>query len=90
MNDATSDLQDGTGGRWMKPARARALAAAAAVPGSRPRLPARVFYDRLAEPCTEPVTYHVVDAEGGGLDLCAGHAVDARARILGVTVMPLS
>jgi hypothetical protein len=170
MNDTTSDLQDGTDGSWMTPARARALAAAAAdlyrqlceadlardadpdearrragwrldvaagglhsaaeelldtadalirvaarradacpvqwgacpehgatlrstagrcwctVPGCLRRW----FHDRLAEPCAEPVTHHVVDAEGGGLDLCDGHAADARARILGVTVMPLS
>ena len=50
----------------------------------------RWFHDRLAEPCAEPVTHRVIDAVGDQLDLCDGHAVDARARIIGATVIPLS
>lgn len=49
----------------------------------------RWFHDRLGEPCAEPVTHHVVDADGDRLDLCDGHAIDARARIVGATVIPL-
>lgn len=50
----------------------------------------RWFLDRLAEPCAEPVTHRVIDAEGQRLDLCDGHAIDARTRIIGATVSPLS
>lgn len=43
-------------------------------------------YDRLGLPCTEPVTHHVVDAEGGTLDVCNGHALDCEKRLDGATV----
>lgn len=46
-------------------------------------------HNRLGEPCTEPVTHHVVDAEGGELDLCDGHATEVRTRMVGATVTPL-
>ena len=47
-------------------------------------------HSRLTEPCTELVTHRVIDTDGGQLDLCDGHATDARASIIGVTVIPLS
>jgi hypothetical protein len=50
----------------------------------------RWFQDRLGEPCAEPVTHRVIDADGDRLDLCDGHAIDARTRIIGATVSPLS
>jgi hypothetical protein len=50
----------------------------------------RWFHDRLAEPCAEPVTHRVIDAEGDRLELCDGHAIDASTRIIGATVTPLS
>jgi len=49
----------------------------------------RWHHDRLGEPCTEPVTHRVVDAEGDQLDLCDGHATDARARMVGAAVLQL-
>ncbi len=50
----------------------------------------RWFHDRLAEPCAEPVTHRVIAAEGDRLDLYDVHAIDARTRIIGATVSPLS
>jgi hypothetical protein len=46
-------------------------------------------HNRLCEPCTEPVTHRIVDTEGDQLNLCDGHATDARASIIGATVIPL-
>ncbi len=46
-------------------------------------------WDRLTMPCTEPVTHRVVDVEGGVLEVCDGHATDARRRITGASVTPL-
>jgi hypothetical protein len=43
-------------------------------------------YDRVTLPCTEPITHHVVDAEGGTLDVCNGHALDCEKRLEGATV----
>jgi hypothetical protein len=56
------------------------------VPGCLRRWP----HNRLAEPSSEPVSYRVVDAEGGELDLCDGHATDARSRLSDATITPLS
>lgn len=50
----------------------------------------RWFQDRLGEPCAEPVTHRVIDTDGDRLDICGGHALDARTRIIGATVRPLS
>jgi hypothetical protein len=50
----------------------------------------RWFHNRLAEPCAEPAPHRVIDAEGDRLNLCDGHAIDARIRIIGATVSPLS
>ena len=50
----------------------------------------RWLHNRLAEPCAEPVTHRVIDAGGDRLDLCDGHAIDARTRIIDATVSPLS
>ena len=47
-------------------------------------------HNRLGEPCAEPVTHRVINADGDRLDLCDGHATDAQARIAGATVIPLS
>lgn len=46
-------------------------------------------YDRLGLPCTEPAAFDVRDAEGDGGPMCAGHATDARRRIIGVVITPL-
>lgn len=46
-------------------------------------------YDRAGQPCTEPVTHEVVDAEGGRRRLCEGHAVAARTEVIGGQVIPL-
>ena len=46
-------------------------------------------YDRVNLHCEEPAAFNVHDAEGGSGPLCAGHALDAQARIVGVTVTPL-
>lgn len=46
-------------------------------------------YDRAGLPCTEPVEYLVTDAEGGSGPMCAGHALDARERLIGAVVTPL-
>ena len=35
-----------------------------------------------------PVTHRIVDADGDQLDLCDGHATDARTRIISATVIP--
>ncbi|ADB73531.1 hypothetical protein [Geodermatophilus obscurus] len=47
-------------------------------------------HNRLGEPCAEPVTHRVVDADGEGIDLCDGHAADARVHLIGARVIPLS
>ncbi|HKT03488.1 MAG TPA: hypothetical protein VJT31_28505 [Rugosimonospora sp.] len=46
-------------------------------------------YDRAGLPCTEPVEYDVRDATGAGGPMCAGHAHDARERLVGAVVTPL-
>ena len=50
----------------------------------------RWHHNRLGEPCAEPITHRVIDTGGDQLDLCGGHAADARATIIGATVIPLS
>lgn len=46
-------------------------------------------YDRGGLPCTEPAVSQVTDAEGGTMLLCAGHTLDARARLVDATVRAL-
>ncbi|MFE6479685.1 hypothetical protein [Streptomyces rochei] len=41
-------------------------------------------------PCGEPVTHAVTDVEGGSTEFCTGHAIDARARLIGATITPLT
>jgi hypothetical protein len=47
-------------------------------------------YDRLAMPCAEPARWTLTDAEGAEALICEGHARDARNRLEGATVVPLS
>jgi hypothetical protein len=47
-------------------------------------------YDRLGSPCAEPVTHRVTDAEGTVHDVCDGHAIDCRERLIGATVTRLT
>lgn len=42
------------------------------------------------EPCREPVTHTVTDTEGTVFEVCDGHAIDVRARLVGGTVTPLA
>ncbi|WP_395110734.1 hypothetical protein [Actinomadura sp. SCN-SB] len=46
-------------------------------------------YDRGDIPCPEPVRWRVTDAAGGDGLMCDGHALDARTRLAGGTVVPL-
>jgi hypothetical protein len=46
-------------------------------------------HDRAGLPCTEPVAYDVRDSEGHGGPMCAGHANDARERLIGAVITPL-
>ncbi|ALE76875.1 hypothetical protein FRP1_29320 (plasmid) [Pseudonocardia sp. EC080625-04] len=46
-------------------------------------------YDRVGLPCTEDVTHELLDSSGGRSLLCAGHALDARARVVGSVVTPI-
>lgn len=46
-------------------------------------------YDRAGLPCSEQAAFEVRDATGGSGQMCAGHAMDAQDRIVGVTVVPL-
>ncbi|MEU2639876.1 hypothetical protein ABZ591_36140 [Micromonospora fulviviridis] len=46
-------------------------------------------HDRAGLPCTEPVEFDVRDAEGNGGPMCAGHALDARDRLIDAVVTPL-
>jgi hypothetical protein len=46
-------------------------------------------YDRGGLPCTEPVAYEVRDSTGAGSPMCAGHALDARGRLVGAVITPL-
>jgi hypothetical protein len=47
-------------------------------------------YDRVTMPCAEPARWKVTDQHGAGGLLCDGHALDARQRLEGATVVPLS
>ncbi|HEY3006045.1 MAG TPA: hypothetical protein VGJ44_27100 [Kribbellaceae bacterium] len=47
-------------------------------------------YDRLAGPCPEPITHHVVDAHGDSFDCCTGHAIGARAQLVGATITAIT
>jgi hypothetical protein len=43
-------------------------------------------YDRAGLPCSEPVAFEVHhDGEAGVMRMCAGHARDAEARLIGAT-----
>lgn len=55
-----------------------------------PRCGRQWDYARLTEWCTELTTHHVVDLEGGTTDVCTGHAVDVRRRLVGATVTALA
>ena len=47
-------------------------------------------YDRLGMPCAEPARWKLTDREGAEARLCDGHALDARHRLEGATVVPLA
>jgi hypothetical protein len=40
-------------------------------------------------PCLEPAAFTVLDGEGNAMDLCAGHTIEARLRLVGARVLPL-
>ncbi len=40
-------------------------------------------WDRLGLPCDEPPAFRVIDAHGGQVLLCSGHAIAAREQIVG-------
>ena len=46
-------------------------------------------YDRLGAPCSEPAAFAAQDQEGTKFLICAGHAIDARARLVGATFRAL-
>lgn len=46
-------------------------------------------YDRDRLPCDQPATYHVHDTTGRAIDLCAGHAADARHHLAGARLTPI-
>lgn len=46
-------------------------------------------YDRLAMPCAEPARRKLTDQHGAEALLCDGHALDARQRLEGATVVSL-
>lgn len=45
-------------------------------------------YDRLDEPCPEPATHTVRADDGGRYGVCNGHAIAARAQLVGGQVLP--
>lgn len=47
-------------------------------------------HDRGSLPCTEPAAYQVRDTAGGETLLCDGHAADARQRLIGARLTPIS
>jgi hypothetical protein len=50
----------------------------------------RIFDWRIGDlPCLEPAAFTVLDVEGTAMDLCAGHTVEARRRLVGARVLPL-
>lgn len=46
-------------------------------------------YDRGGLPCTEPAAFDVRDLDDRGGPMCAGHAHDARTRLIGAKVTAL-
>lgn len=46
-------------------------------------------YWRFTQPCAEPVTHLVRFAAGETVEVCDGHAIEARLRVVGGTVTPL-
>ncbi|MEU1221338.1 hypothetical protein [Streptomyces microflavus] len=46
--------------------------------------------DASVLPCGEPVTHSVVESTGDHVEFCVGHAVDARARLIGATITALN
>lgn len=47
-------------------------------------------YDRLGLPCAEPALWRMIDRHGDTLVVCHGHAVDLRACLERVRVVPLA
>jgi hypothetical protein len=47
-------------------------------------------YDRLSLPCAEPARWRMIDQHSDALVVCQGHAVDLRACLEGVRVVPLA
>ncbi|QSB14562.1 hypothetical protein JQS43_24325 [Natronosporangium hydrolyticum] len=47
-------------------------------------------HDRAGLPCTEPAAYQVRDTAGGETLLCTGHANDARQRLIGARLTPIT
>ncbi|MEU6714606.1 hypothetical protein ABZ897_24320 [Nonomuraea sp. NPDC046802] len=46
-------------------------------------------YDRLGQPCREPVTWKVIDRAGTETRMCDGHVLGARAAVEGATFLRL-
>lgn len=46
-------------------------------------------YDRVGQPCQEPAHWLLRDSAGGESQLCDGHALDARERLVDAVLIPL-
>jgi outer membrane murein-binding lipoprotein Lpp len=46
-------------------------------------------YNRMDLPCTGPARWRVTDQQGAARLVCDGHALDARARLVGAILRPL-
>jgi hypothetical protein len=47
-------------------------------------------YDRLSLPCEEPARWMLADAHGAAVRVCDGHAADARERLDGARLTPVT